>query len=98
MTNMRLKKVKVLSSARRQETHCRHAQSHQRAGALTGSINIIQSTVLIVYEVEHQKTVNTKLVKQTIWFLEAIKGFYHYFQEREAGGRKKVKSKLALPS
>ena len=82
MTNMRLKKVKVLSSARRQETHCRHAQSHQRAGALTGSININPSTVLIVYEVEHQKTVNTKLGKRSLWFSEVIREFYHYLEEK----------------
>ena len=47
---------KVFSSLRRPETHFRHAQGHQRADALTGSINIFQSTIITVYEVEHQKT------------------------------------------
>ena len=67
---MHLKKFKVFSSLRRPETHFRHAQDHQRAGALTGSINNFQSKTITVYEVEHQKTVNTKLGKQTIWFSE----------------------------
>ena len=51
----------VFSSLRRTKTHFRHAQSHQRAGALTGSINNIQNTNITVYEVESQKSVNTKL-------------------------------------
>ena len=54
-------KVKVFSSLSRPETHFRHAQRHHRAGALTGSINIIENTIITVYEVESQKTVNTKL-------------------------------------
>ena len=83
MTCMHLKKFKVFSSLRRPETHFRHAQGHQRAGALTGSITIFQSTTITVYEVEYQKTVNTKLGKQTIWFSEVIKEFHHYFQEKK---------------
>ena len=63
MTCMHLKKFKVFSSLRRPETHVRHVQGHQRAGALTGSIIIFQSTISTVYEVEHQKTVNTKTWK-----------------------------------
>ena len=66
MTCMHLKKFKVFSSLRRPETHFRHAQGHQRAGAVTGSINNFQSTIKTVYELEHQKTVNTKLGKQLI--------------------------------
>ena len=66
MTCMQLKKVKVLFSSPSPETHVKHAQSHQRADGLTGSINNFQSTVLIVYEVEHQKTVTTKLGKRSI--------------------------------
>ena len=84
MTCMHLKKFKVFSSLRRPETHFRHAQSHQRAGALKGSINIFQSTTITVYEVEYQKTVNTKVGKQTIWFSEKIKDIYHYFQEKKS--------------
>ena len=76
-TCMHLKKFEVFSSLRRPETHFRHAQGHQRAGVSTGSINIIQNTIITVYEVEHQKTVNTKLGKQTIWLPEVIKEFYH---------------------
>ena len=79
---MHLKKLKFLSSLRRPETHVRHAQGHQRAGASTGSINIIQNTIITAYEVEQQKTLNTKLGKQTIWFSEVIKEFHHYFQEK----------------
>ena len=98
MTCMHLKKFKVFSSLRRPETHFRHAQGHQRVGALTGSINIFQSTVITVYEVEYQKTVNTKLGKQTIWFSEVIKDIYHYFQQKEAGRRKETAGKVALLS
>ena len=74
---MHLKKFKVFSRLCRPETHFRHAQGHQQASELTGSINIIQNTFITVYEVEHQKTVNTKLGKQTIWLSEVIKEFYH---------------------
>ena len=74
---MHLKKFKVFSSNRRPETHLRHAQGHQRAGASTGSNNLLESTTITVYEVEHQKTVKTKLGKQTIWFSEVIKDIYH---------------------
>ena len=74
-TCMHLKKIKFLSSLPRPETYVRHAQGQQRASASTGSINIIESTIITVYEVEHQKTVNTKLGKQTIWFSEVIKEF-----------------------
>ena len=63
---MHLKKFKNFSSLRRPETQVRHVQGHQRAGASAGSINIFQSTTIAVYEVEHQKAVNTKLAKQTI--------------------------------
>ena len=73
---MHLKKFKVFSGLRKPEAHFRHAQGHQRASALTGSIKIFQSTIITVYEVEHQKTVNTKLGKQTIWFSEVIKKFH----------------------
>ena len=75
-------KFQGFSRLRRPGTHFRHAQRHQRAGALTGSINIFQSTIITVYEVEHQKTVNTKLGKQTNWFSEVIKEFYQYFQKK----------------
>ena len=88
-------KVQGFPSLRRPETHFRHAQGHQRAGALTGSINIFQSTIITVYEVELQKTVNTKLGKQTIWFSEVIRDFYLYFQEKVAGSHKKIESKVA---
>ena len=98
MTRMHLIKFNVFSSLGRPETHFRHAQGHQRAGALTGSFNIFQSTIITVYEVEHQKTVNTKLGKQTIWFSELIKDIYHYFQEKEAGRHKKIEKKVALHS
>ena len=57
-----------------------------------------QSTIITVYEVEHQKTVDTKLGKQTIRFSEVIKDFYHYFQEEEAGSHKNIESKVALHS
>ena len=74
---MHLKKFKVFSGLRRPEAHFRHAQGHQREGALTRSVNIFKSTTITVYEVEHQKTINTKLGKQTTWFSEVIKEFHH---------------------
>ena len=79
---MHLKKLKVFSGLRRPETQVRHAQGHQRAGALTDSINIFQSTIITVYEVEHQKRVNTKIGKQTILIQEIIRDYYHIFQEK----------------
>ena len=91
-------KVHGFSSLHRPETHFRHAQCDQRTGALKGSINIFQSTISTVYEVKHQKTVNTKLGKQTIWFSEVIKEFYHYFQEKEAGRHKKIENKVEFHS
>ena len=89
MTWINLKNFKVLSSPRRPETYLRHAQGDQRASALTGSINIFQSTVITVYEVEHQNTINKKLGKQTIWFPEIIEGFYHYSQKKKLEDRKR---------
>ena len=65
-TCMHLENLKFFSRPRSPQTYVRHAQSHQRAGASTGSITIIQNTVISVYDVEHQRTVNTKLGKQTI--------------------------------
>ena len=56
-----LQKFQVLPTFLRPETRFRHAQGHQRAGALTGSINIFQNTNVTAYEVECQKTVYTKL-------------------------------------
>ena len=53
--------VEIFSSLRRLETFFRHAQGHQQSSALTGSINIIQNTIIRVYGVEFQKTVSTKL-------------------------------------
>ena len=95
---MHLEKFKVFYILRRPETHFRHAQGNQRAGALTGSINIFQSTTITVYEVEHPKTVNTKLGKQTIWFLEVIKDIYHYFQRKKAGRQEETAGEVALIS
>ena len=93
MTSMHLKTLKVFSSLRRPETHLRHAQGHQRASALTCFINIFQNTIIIVYEVESQKTVNTKLGKRTIWLSEVIKDFCHYFQKKRLKDTKRWKIK-----
>ena len=82
MTCIHLEKFKVFSSPRQPETHFRHAQGHQRGSSLTGSINIFQSTVITVCEVEHRKTVNPKHGKQTIWFSEVIKDFHHYLYDK----------------
>ena len=97
-TSMHLKKCKVFSSFRRPKRHFGRMQGHQRAGALTRSITIFQSTSITVYEVEHQKTVNTKLGKQTIWFSEVIEEFRHYYREESAGRHKKIENEVALHS
>ena len=93
-----LKKFKFRSSLRWPATHVRHAQGHQRASAITGSINIFQSTTITEYVVEHQKKVNTKIGKQNNCFSEVIRQFHHYFQEKAPGRHKKIESKVALHS
>ena len=65
MACIHLKNFKVFVSPRRPETHFRNAQGHQRAVGINGSIYMFQSTVFTVYEVESQKTVNTKPGKGT---------------------------------
>ena len=92
------RKFKVISSLPKPEIHLRRAQGHRRAGALTGSINVFQGTITTVYEVVHQKTINTKLGKQTIWFSDAIKEVYLYFPENKAGRHKMIENKVALHS
>ena len=57
-----------VSSLRRPETQIRHAQRHQRAGALTGSNIIIRNTKFTVYEVESQKTDNANIENGLIGF------------------------------
>ena len=90
-------KVQVFSSLRRPETHFRQAQGHPRAGVLTVSINIIRNTNITVYEVESQKTVNTKLRKRTNWFSEEVKEiFHHNFRESQTVRCKKTEAKVAL--
>ena len=81
MTCVHLKKFKVFSSLLRPETHFGHAQDQQRASALTSSINFLQGTIITVYEVEHHKTVNTRLGKQTICFPEVIKELHHHYSQ-----------------
>ena len=96
-TFMHLKMVKFLSSLRRPKTHTRNAQGDQRASASTGSINIIWNTNFTVYEVDSQKTVNTRLGKRNIWFSEVIKEFYQYLQEKtEKERHKKIENRVAL--
>ena len=69
MPKMRPKKVKVFSSLRRLGTNFRHAQGHQRAIALTGSISFFQSTITTVYEVvQHQKTFKKTWKKDSMVF------------------------------
>ena len=69
LTRVRLKKSNVCPILRRPQPHFRHAQGHQRACAITGSINIFHSTNITVDEVEHQQTrVNTKLGKHYLTF------------------------------
>ena len=88
---------KVVSSLRRPETHFKHAQGHFRANALTGSINIIQNTIITVYEVESLKTVHTKLWKRINWFSEVSKKiFQHNFRESQKGRRTNRGSEVGI--
>ena len=89
---------KVFSSFRRPATHFMHAQGHQKACALTSCTNNFENTSVTVYELVHQKTVNIKTGKPTIWLSEVIRDFYHYFQEKKTGRNKKIESKVALQS
>ena len=91
---MHLKKCKVFSSPRRPETHFRRVHGHQRASVLTRSINIFQSKIITVYEVEHEKTVNTKIGKEIIWFSELIKEFQHYYRKKKLEDTKRLKVRL----
>ena len=45
-------KVQFFSILRKPKTHFRCLQRHHWASALTGSINVIQNTIITVYEVE----------------------------------------------
>ena len=97
MTCMHLKKFKVFSNFPGPETHFRHAQGHQQACPLVGSTYIFHSTFNTVFEVVHQKTVNTKLGKYYLAF-GSNQRLFHYFQEKTAGRHKKTESKVALHS
>ena len=48
-------KFQVFPTFLRPEAHFRHAQGHQRARALTGSIITVQNKNTTVYEVESRK-------------------------------------------
>ena len=63
-------KVQVSSILRRPEPHFGVLHGHQGAASLTISCNIFQGTTIGVYEVEHQKTVNTNLENGLISFRE----------------------------
>ena len=93
-TWMHLKKFKTFVSLRRPETHFRHAQGHLWANELTGSINIIHNTIITVYEVEHQKTVNTELGEQTIWFPRCNQRHLTSLPRKTGWKTKKTKIKL----
>ena len=55
------RKIQTFSQLRGPETHIRHAQGHQRAGAILGSVITSQNTIITVYEVESLKTDYAKL-------------------------------------
>ena len=95
MTCKHFKKFKVFSNFRRPETHFRHAQGHQQAYPLVSSTYIFQSTFNTVFEVVHQKTVNTKLGKDYLAF-RSNQRLFHDFQGKKAGRHKKTENKNAL--
>ena len=98
MTCMRLKKAKVFPSLRRPEPHFRDPQGHRGAGVLAGSTNIFWSTIIRVYEVDYQKTVNKKTWKTDYLFSEEIKDIYHYFQEKKPRRQKETEDTVAILS
>ena len=89
--------VQFFPSLRRRETNFRCHQGHQQAGALTSSIHNIQSLNITVNILEHQKSVNIKILgKRTNCFLEAIRVlFNHYWRKSYTRGRPRYGKKLA---
>ena len=82
--------VQVFSSFRGPETDFRDLEDSQLTSALTRCNNSFQETISTVYEVKHQKTVNTKIGERTNWFLEVRKEkIHHAFRKRYTGRRKK---------
>ena len=71
-------KLQLVPCTRGPQTHFRNAQDHQLAGALTVVIRSIQNTNVTRYEVESQKTVNTKSRKRTGWISELIDQMFDY--------------------
>ena len=53
-------KVQVYSCLRRPETHFQYRQGHQRAGALTCSINNLQKRNYTLNGIGHQKAINLR--------------------------------------
>ena len=82
-------KVQVSSILRRPEPHFGHLQGHRGAASLTVSCNIFQGTTIGVYEVEHQKTVNTNLENGLISFQEKWNLFNTTCKQIYAKRRKK---------
>ena len=98
-TCVNLEKVQVVSSSRKPDKQFRHARGHQRAGALTGSINIIQNTVITVYGVESQKTDNADFENVLIGFQKKSKRYpIITFGRARMENEKKIKIKVALKS
>ena len=85
-------KVQVSSSLRRPETHFGHVHGRRGADFLTISCNIFQGTTIGVYEVEHQKTVNTNLENGLIIFQENWNLFNTTCKQIYAKRRKKHRS------
>ena len=60
------------------ETHFRHQQGRERAGAITNPVCVIQNTNITVNALEHQRIVTIKeLGKQTKFCSEAIKEIFY---------------------
>ena len=88
-------KIQLVSCTRGPQTHFRNAQDPQLAGVLTVFIRSIQNTNVTLYEVESQKTVNTKSRKRTDWLSELIEQMFdHNFRENSTWKWKKMKVML----
>ena len=87
-------KVYVFHSVRPPETRFQYQQKQLRAGALAGSTNVFQTTLVTVHEVELRKTVITKLGKRSIWLSEDIEqSSLHSLPESWTVGRQNIRNK-----
>ena len=90
-------KAQVFSSLRRPQTPFWHAKGHKRAGALTGSIIIIQNTFITAYEENLKRQIMQSLKKDQLPLRSDHRDFSSkLLGELEWKTNKKRKSNVAL--